>query len=281
MRIRIDHTTRYDYARAARSIIQVLRLTPRSCEGQQVRDWRIETDVDTRLRRSEDAFGNIVHTLYTERPTDILTIRVSGEVSTVDTGGVLRGQTEKMSELVYLRETPLTRADAALNAYAHAIGDGRTLDRLHSLMAAIHRDVAFQVGATSAAHSAAAAFALRQGVCQDHAQIFISCARRLGVPARYVSGHLSRLDGLYEQEAAHAWAEAYVEDLGWVGFDPANGISPTEHYVRVAIGLDALGASPIRGTSYGGGDEHLSVALHVRPVQQQRQQQHQTRAGGL
>ena len=91
MRIRIDHTTRYGYARPARFIVQVLRLTPRSCDGQQVRDWRIETDVDARLRRTEDAFGNIVHNLYTERPTDALTIRVTGEVATADTGGVLRG----------------------------------------------------------------------------------------------------------------------------------------------------------------------------------------------
>ena len=68
------------------------------------------------------------------------------------------------------------------------------------------------------------------------------------------------------------WAEAWVEDLGWVGFDPANGICPTEHYVRVAVGLDALGATPIRGTSYGGGQESLTVALHVRPVQQTQQQ---------
>ena len=276
MRIRIDYTTRYSYAHAARFIVQVLRLTPRSCDGQQVREWRIESDVDARLRRAEDAFGNIVHNLYTERPTDALTIRVTGEVCTSNTGGVLRGQIEKLPATVFLRDTALTRTDPELIAYARGIEGGPTLDRLHRLMAAIHRDVAFEVGATSAAHSAADAFRLRRGVCQDHAQIFIACARRLGVPARYVSGHLSRSDGVYEQEAAHAWAEAYVEDLGWVGFDPANGVCPTDHYVRVAVGLDAQGATPIRGASYGGGAESLSVALHVRPVQQ-GQQQHQTR----
>ncbi|WP_283843633.1 transglutaminase-like domain-containing protein [Brevundimonas albigilva] len=96
------------------------------------------------------------------------------------------------------------------------------------------------------------------------------------MPARYVSGHLNRTDGQHDQDAAHAWAEAWIDDLGWVGFDPANGICPTDHYVRVAIGLDALGATPIRGTSYGGGVESLTVALHVRPVQQS-QQQHQSR----
>lgn len=276
MRIRIDHSTRYAYARQARFIVQALRLTPRSSENQQVRDWRIETDVDTRLRRSEDAFGNIVHSLYTERPTRELTIRVTGEVTTVDTGGVLRGGVERLSPLVFLRDTPLTQADAALADYARSIRPAGPLERMHALMGAIHADVAFEVGATSATHTAVEAFAIRRGVCQDHAQIFIACARRLGVPARYVSGHLNRSDGQHDQDAAHAWAEAWIEDLGWVGFDPANGVSPTDHYVRVAAGLDALGAAPIRGTSYGGGQEDLSVSLRVRPVQQ-GQQQHQAR----
>ena len=274
MRIRIDHETRYSYARAARFIVQVLRLTPRSTEGQQVRDWRIETDVDAHLRRSEDAFGNIVHTLYTERPTPHLMVRVTGEIATVNTGGVLRGSPERLSPLVFLRDTTLTHADAGLRQLAESVGEGGdTLNRLHRLMSLINGQVAFMVGSTTADHTAADAWAQRQGVCQDHAQIFIAAARRMGIPARYVSGHLHRRDGVEHQEAAHAWAEAYVGDLGWVGFDPANGICPTEHYVRVACGLDALGASPIRGTSYGGGRETMTVALRVRQMQQTQQQQ--------
>ena len=273
MRIRIDHETRYAYDRAARFIVQVLRLTPRSTEGQQVRDWRIETDVDAHLRRSEDAFGNIVHSLYTERPTNGLMVRVTGEIATVDTGGVLRGSPERLSPLVFLRDTPLTQADAALRQLAVEAGEGDSLTRLHRLMALIHGQVAFMVGATTPDHTAADAFAQKQGVCQDHAQIFISAARRMGIPARYVSGHLHRSDGIEHQEAAHAWAEAWVEDLGWVGFDAANGVCPTEHYVRVACGLDALGATPIRGTSYGGGRETMSEALRVRQMQQTQQQQ--------
>ncbi|MFN6981029.1 MAG: transglutaminase N-terminal domain-containing protein [Brevundimonas sp.] len=279
MRIRIDHSTRYAYARPARFIVQMLRLTPRSCESQQVREWRIETDVDARLRRSDDAFGNIVHSLYTERPTDALTIRVTGEVSTLDTGGVIRGQNERLQPTVYLRDTRLTQADPGMVEFAQAAvgtGAGSSLDRMHRLMGAIHGDVAFEVGATSATHTAAEAFAIRRGVCQDHAQIFITCARTLGVPARYVSGHLNRSDGQHDQDAAHAWAEAWIEGLGWVGFDAANGICPTDNYVRIATGLDALGATPIRGTSYGGGIGTLTVALHVRPVQQS-QQQHQSK----
>lgn len=277
MRIRIDHETRYAYARPARSIVQSLRLTPRSSESQQVREWRIETDVDARLRRSEDAFGNVVHALYTERPTDALMVRVTGEVATVETGGLLKGVIERLSPLVFLRDTLLTHADPALRDFAAEIGEGSTLDRLHRLMGRISDSVVFMVGSTTAEHTAADAFAQKQGVCQDHAQIFIACARRMGIPARYISGHLHRSDGAVDQDAAHAWAEAWVEDLGWVGFDAANGLCPTEHYVRVAVGLDALGASPIRGTSYGGGMETMTVALRVRQMQQtQQQQQRQT-----
>lgn len=273
MRIRIDYETRYSYSRPARFILQTLRVTPRSTESQQVREWRIETDVDTKLRRAEDSFGNIVHTLYTERPTERLTVRVTGEVATTETGGVLRGVPERLSPLVYLRDSELTHADDALRAFADRVGPGDDLTRLHRLMAMIHEEVAFMVGSTTADHTAADAFAQKKGVCQDHAQIFIACARRIGIPARYVSGHLHRTDGLEDQDAAHAWAEGWVQDLGWVGFDAANGIAPTEHYVRVASGLDALGATPFRGTSYGGGMETMTVALRVRQMQQLQQQQ--------
>ena len=279
MRIRIDHATRYDYARPARFIVQSLRLTPSSNDGQQVRDWRIETDVDAHLRRTEDAFGNIVHNLYTERSASALTIRVTGEVATAAGDGVVRGIRERLSPLVYLRETNLTKADKAIRTFAaKSAGRGGALTQSHRLMAAIQKRIVFDTGSNESARPAAEAFARGHGVCQDHSQIFVSCARLMGIPARYVSGHLCRSDGQVDQEAGHAWAEAYVEDLGWVGFDAANGISPDEAYVRVAIGLDALGAAPIRGTSYGGGKEALSVKLSVRQMQQpQAQQQRQGR----
>ena len=74
------------------------------------------------------------------------------------------------------------------------------------------------------------------------------------MPARYVGGYLKRSDGVVGQEAGHAWAEAFVPDLGWVAFDPTNGISATDAHVRVSVGLDYLGAAPVRGTRHGGGD---------------------------
>ncbi|HEX9070668.1 MAG TPA: transglutaminase family protein, partial [Pseudolabrys sp.] len=99
----------------------------------------------------------------------------------------------------------------------------------------------------------------------------VAAARALGVPARYVGGHFHRADGVITQDAGHAWAEAYVENLGWIGFDPTNGICITDAHVRVAVGLDYLGAAPVRGTRFGGAGETLTVAVRVDQARQQAQ----------
>jgi transglutaminase-like putative cysteine protease len=143
------------------------------------------------------------------------------------------------------------------------------IDRMHVLMNAVRDKVDYAIGVTNAHTSAAEALSDGQSVCQDHAHIFISAARVMGVPARYVNGYfLTETDE--PSEAHHAWAEAYIEGLGWLGFDPANRICPTDHYVRLACGLDAGSAAPIRGTRRGGTDEVLDVLVEV---QQQSAQQ--------
>jgi transglutaminase-like putative cysteine protease len=116
----------------------------------------------------------------------------------------------------------------------------------------LNEKMAFDADPTHAATTAAEAFALKRGVCQDITHVFIAATRILGIPARYVGGYFRRGDGITEQEAGHAWAEACVPELGWVAFDAANGICGTDAHVRVAVGLDYLGAAPLRGARYGG-----------------------------
>jgi len=274
MRIRIDYRTHYAYATPAKSIIQILRLTPRPHEGQHIARWKVNLDADARLTRGEDALGNITHTAFVAGPVSELEVAVSGEVETWDTHGVVRGAVERFCPEVFLRTTSLTAPDPELLAFARDIGaqsPGDQLDRLHRLMLAIHREVAFDLEPTHPATTAAEAFALKRGVCQDLSHIFIAAARATGAPARYASGHLARDDGQVDQEAGHAWAEAYVPSLGWVGFDTANGICPTPAHVRVAIGLDYLGAAPVRGSRSGGGQERMSVRLQVAHAERQTQ----------
>jgi len=275
MRIRIAHTTTYAYDIPARSVIQVLRLTPRAHEGQRILRWRVEVDGDGRLRAGEDSFGNITHTLSLAGPLAGLKVTVAGEIETSDTSGILRGSVERFPDSVFLRTTPLTEADPAIADFAETVAaehGPERLDLLHALLRAVHGEITFDTRPTAVTTSAAEAFALRCGVCQDLSHIFIAAARHLDIPARYVSGHFARGDGVVEQEAGHAWVEAMVPGLGWVGFDPANGISPTDAHVRVAIGLDYLGAAPVRGSRYGGGGEHLAVALTVEDAARHQSQ---------
>jgi transglutaminase-like putative cysteine protease len=216
------------------------------------------------LRAGEDPYGNILHRLTAEEPHESISTLVEGEVTTFDTAGVASGFVERFPLLFYLRETALTAPDNEITDFVHVSArTGRTmLDRLHGLMGSLHENMIFDTDATHAATTASGAFALRKGVCQDFAHIFIAGARILGTPARYVSGYYLRSD-THEQVAGHAWAEAYVEDLGWVGFDPANRLCPDERYIRLAVAPDYTGAAPIRGARIGGGREEMYVVISV------------------
>ena len=265
MRINIDHTTVYRYAEAPRRVIQLLRLTPSNFVGQSVLDWRIDVDCDARLREGHDGYGNITHMLYVDKPTQKLAISMTGLVLTENHAGIVRGIANDLPPEVFLRSTPLTEVGANLQSLGSGLGNSKApaLDKLHQLNGHLHSRLRFDTQATSALTTAEEAFSAGHGVCQDFAHIFVALARQMRIPARYVSGHFCRRDGANTQEAAHAWAEAYVEDLGWVAFDPTHGMSNDENYVRVACGLDYRDASPISGARGGGGEDQLAVEVRV------------------
>lgn len=265
MRVRIAHVTAYSYSAPASSVAQILRVTPRGHAGQFVVDWRIELDCDSRLQAAQDAFGNTVHSFTLPGPIGALTVTATGEVETEDTNGVVAGQIERFPPTIFLRDTRLSTADEAIRDFADSFRGTALKDRLttlHDLSRAINARMTYDTAPTDAQTSAAEAFGEGVGVCQDFAHIFIAAARHLDIPARYVGGYLFQPD-VAVQEAGHGWAEALVEGLGWVAFDPANARSATDAYVRVAVGLDYLGAAPVRGTQYGGSHEKLAVSVRV------------------
>jgi transglutaminase-like putative cysteine protease len=276
MRIRISHATTYHYDTPPTGVTQIMRLTPRNHDGQYVVDWRIDLSQDCLMHQHEDAFGNITHSFTAEGPFNELSVTVDGEVETQDMHGLVNGAIERFPPALFLRETELTQADAAIAEFAESTraGAGQSVDTLallHKLLNGLNHEITFDTDPTHTATTAAEAFTLRRGVCQDLTHIFIAAARQLGIPARYIGGHFYRADGVTAQDAGHAWAEAHVENLGWVGFDPTNGISTTDAHVRVAMGLDYLGAAPVRGTRYGGSGEILKVAVYVDQARQQAQ----------
>ena len=270
MRISIGHVSRYTYAAPTRYSILALRLTPPPFSGQRIVEWRVTAPGMDKARPFRDGYGNLVHLVTnTEEHAETLII-AEGVVQTQDKAGVVRGLTDPAPSRVFLRHTPATRVTDEIRELARTADGRRDVGGLHRLMHAVRDAIDYATGTTSTRTTAAEALRQGRGVCQDHAQVFIAAARSLGIPARYVNGYL--FTGANDPSAAHhAWAEAAVDGLGWVGFDVANRICPTDAYVRLATGLDAASAAPIRGSRRGVAQEDLDVIVEVQ--QQSGQQQ--------
>lgn len=267
MLLKVDHLTRYHYDQPVRGVVQSHRLTPSQFEGQQVLDWSVTVTDGVNGGAFRDGAGDWIASWSVLGPVQEIVVQVTGTVRTADTAGVLRGHKSLIRPEVYMRDTRATEADENLRALAEAGRGDDLLGGAHALMAAIGEAILYKPGVTRAHTTACEALSLGEGVCQDHAQVMVTCARVLGLPARYVSGYLYAAKD-ETHEAAHAWAEVFIEGLGWVGFDPANQCCPDERYIRLGSGLDALDAAPIRGTARGEGTESLDVNVAVLAAQQ-------------
>lgn len=264
MRLTVDHVTRYHYDRPVRSVVQSHRLTPSVYQGQKVVDWTVAVAGGVRGAEFRDGAGDLVQGWTVAGPVSEVTVRVTGLVETEDLTGVLRGHRESVAPDCYLRATVPTRLDARLGALARSVGAADPLALAHGLMDAVADAIAYRPGVTSAHTTAAEALALGEGVCQDHAHAMIAVARARGVPGRYVSGYLFADAEGVAHEAAHAWAELFLDGLGWVGFDPANRCCPDDRYIRLGSGFDAQDAAPIRGIARGGGREAMDVTVAIQ-----------------
>lgn len=283
MRLAIRHTTRYRFQQPVRYGLQRLRLTPKTTQGQEIVDWTMTFDGAHQELSYDDQNFNRVILAGVEEGAQEVTISCNGVVCTEDRAGVIGHHSGHLPLWAFLSQTPLTRPGPRIRQLIASVGrsaDGM-VSTLHNLSSAILERVPYKTGGTAVTTTAEEAVGAGQGgVCQDHAHIFIAAARSLDIPARYVSGYLM-LNDRVEQHATHAWAEAWVQGLGWVGFDISNGISPDPRYVRVATGRDYRDAAPITGISYGAVTEDLTVDLAVeQQAPDQNQSQSQSGGGG-
>jgi transglutaminase-like putative cysteine protease len=262
MRLKISHRTEYASDSPIGYALQRIRLTPRDSGTQRVVSWSVAIEGAREEVRYNDQFRNDTRLLSAQGAANNIAIVAEGEVETRDTAGI-SGPPGGFAPLwLFQAPTDLTAHGPKLKALVRSIDAAGDVDRLHALMRAIGVAVLYEVGSTNPATSAEEALLQGKGVCQDHAHIFIAAARLLGFPARYVSGYL-KLDDRVDQVAGHAWAEAHVDGLGWVSFDPSNCISTDARYVCLAIGRDYRDAAPISGIRFGMLDERLDVRITV------------------
>jgi len=253
MRLSVDHRTIYRFTEPQSRLVQMLRMTPQNTHDQTVAQWRIDIDCDARLRQGRDGFGNAITMLYIDGPIDGIEIDVTGEVLTSHSDGVVHGAYEVLPPALFLRPTETTAQDKAIADFAARVttpAQGR-IGALHRVNEALHERFAANPGRPEPNLGAAAAFRLDSATSRDFAQMFIVAARSLGAPARYVSGYLLTEREDDHRPTPHGWAEAHVDGLGWIGFDPFVGACPEEEHVRMAVALDAAGAAPVAGSRLG------------------------------
>ncbi|WP_288487429.1 transglutaminase family protein [uncultured Novosphingobium sp.] len=277
MLLTIEHETRYNFDQSVIHGLQRLRLRPKPTHGQQVVEWETVLEGARHEAAYDDQHHNHVELVSLEPGVREVVITCRGTVKTADNHGILGEHSGHFPLWAFTRATPLTRAGPKVRSLAASVAGQKEerLAMLHRLSLAVRAAVEYEPGTTDVTTTAEQSLAAGHGVCQDHAHIFISAARLLEVPARYVGGYL-KMDGRVEQDAGHGWVEAYVMGLGWVGFDVSNSISPDERYVRVTTGCDYSEAAPFTGVVTGAGPGRLSVHLSVDAPQVSQQQQQQS-----
>lgn len=247
----------------ARSVQHVL-LTPLTGPTQTIREWTVEMPGFERAASFIDAFGNRAHLVSQTKPEPELIISISGVVDTIDRNGVIGRLQGDTPPALYRRPTALTKPVGAITSKfrtAPKSGQDR-IALLHGLMARVGEVVGggeqsqSQDGQSQAQSQTQAA----RPPAADFAHGFVGAARSLEIPARYVSGYVLEDN---DTPTLHAWAEAWDDGLGWIGFDPVLNLCPTDRHVRVAVGLDAVSTMAVRAVPAVGEPKVLSMTVEA------------------
>jgi transglutaminase-like putative cysteine protease len=267
MKLEIVHATRYRYSGPIAETVMEVRLRPMDGNGQRCREFHLEISSGIKPGTYRDGYGNDVHYFNLVRPHTSLSVTSR---SVVETGGGL--DTDPGEELVQdflrfrspVKDVPGIRELASRHSIADPSSGSSVEQALDELTLAISREFAYDRAVTTVYSSVDEVLALRAGVCQDFAHLFIAVARTMGVAARYVSGYIHAPGAA--TTASHAWAEAWVPGRGWIGYDATHPVRAAEHHVRLAVGRDYSDAAPTRGIYIGSATGSMKVSVRLRDL---------------
>jgi len=269
----IKHKTVFSYNSAPLSAIQKLRLTPIDNGNQKILNWNIDVIGCSIELETNDFQGNKIHLCKTVNDSKQIEITSYGKLEIFDTNGITGPHKGNVPiDLFKFSSSYYTNVGSKIKKLASDLLrdiDGKNfsdIELLNILSNKILQKVKYLKGKTNIRTTAEESLGLGCGVCQDHVHIFLATTRLLGFPSRYVSGYLM-LNNTRIQDASHAWAEVFIENLGWVGFDISNGISPDDKYVKLAVGFDYLDVIPISGIRVGDSDEEIKTKILIESKQ--------------
>jgi len=283
-RFRVVHRTSYRYERPIERSSHVFKLVPADDRLQRLLSNQIEVSVEGPYRDYEDVFGNQARRMEVDHPYDAMVITSTSRVEVLDVDPLSYKPLRQRAQIPVVWMPwhqqvlqpfllPLELAESELrelSEYAMSFAvrnDFDLVDTLLDVNQSIFQEYKYTQGETTVFTTPFEVYTNRRGVCQDFTNLFICLARLLGLPARYVCGYLwtgPKNPNQRQAEASHAWAQVYLPEVGWKGFDPTNGILTQTDHVRVAVGRSYRDATPTAGTIFvGGGGEKLDVEVRV------------------
>jgi len=282
----IRHFTRYRYSHLVWQSMMEVRMHPRSEGNQRCFVFQLSVNPRARIFGYTDSYGNLVHHFDLPARHSQLTIISDALVNIEDQPAVPESmgydRWEDLEQLVekndywdMLMPSHFARSSPELEELAREIGaterNGRSpLAFLHHISSGVHRSFSYVKSSTAVNSPIEHALESRQGVCQDFAHIMIALVRNARIPCRYVSGYLyhSKENGHPSADGAtHAWVEALLPGIGWVGFDPTTNQLAGEQHIRTAIGRDYADVPPTMGVMKGKAETQLQVRVRVTPSQ--------------
>jgi transglutaminase-like putative cysteine protease len=276
MLISLLHRTTFVYAGKAHDSFNEVRLKPLDDASQLCRSFELRTDPPTQMRDYVDFYGNTVNYFDIVSGHEKLVIEAVSEVETTPNANRPPVPVVPHSEVDLEREL---RAEFLVDSHyvplevevwkeaQDALQDGRSdvWSDVRRICRHVYTTFAYKPRSTGVATVATDAIRLRSGVCQDFAHVALGMCRTSGIPVRYVSGYfikVQRRPG--EDEASHAWIEAFVPGYGWAAYDPTHDRPADDRYVKVASGRDYGDIRPVSGTYRGGKTRSLQVDVRVR-----------------
>jgi transglutaminase-like putative cysteine protease len=282
----IRHVTRFSYETPITESVMEVRMQPRTEASQRCHRFGLSTTPGSRVLLYQDQDGNAVHHFNIPSRHGRLTVTAEALVEILPTPGLpehlgpdawaaIDEMTSTGEHLEWLAPSTFARPSAALEALEAELRLDRTADpllALRRLNSSMYRVFEYRPKSTRVDSPIDEAIQRRRGVCQDFAHIMITLVRRLGIPCRYVSGYLFHQQDVNERSAdgaSHAWVEALLPKIGWVGFDPTNDVVAGNRHVRVAVGRDYADVPPTRGVFKGTSavKSELAVAVSVGSAQ--------------
>lgn len=279
----IRHVTRHRYENPVSESVMEVRKCPLSEGQQRCLNFTLSVNPGATIFSLQEKIGNTVHHFDIPQPHSQLSVTAEALVEIkefpalpvslpLESWQQLKDETGGFEFLDYLLPSPLIRPSTLLGEFYEKVGPRPEDDPLTFLLRMqneIATSFAYVPRRTQVDSPIDIALEAREGVCQDFAHIMVGVARLAEIPSRYVSGYLChRADGSdrSSRDSTHAWMEAYLPNLGWVGFDPTNNILAQERHIRTCLGRDYRDVPPTRGVYRGLSASELSVAVQVHPA---------------